>query len=584
MLDLVITNAMIVDHSGIYKADIGIRNGRITGIGKAGNPDVMDGVTQGMIIGAGTEVIAGEGKIVTAGGIDSHVHFICPQLIETALSGGTDDANRRRHGSCHRHRRHHVHSGRVEHPPHAGIRRRISDESGIFGQGQLFLRRAAARADRGGRHRPEAARRLGHDAGGHRLRALRCGRARRAGRHSHRHDQRSGLRAGFDSRVQGTHHSHVSHRRRRRRPRSGHHQRLRRTELPAFLDQSHDAVHRKYAQRASGHADGVPPSEPFDSRRRRVRRIAHPRRNDCRRRRSARSGRDQHDVVGFAGHGAHRRSHHAHLADRRQNEAPARRPARRKIRQRQLARETLRREVHDQSRHRARNRARSRIGGNGKTRGPRALEARVLRREAGNGREGRHDRVVRDGRRQRFDSHAAAGDLPAHVRQLRRRAAFHFADVFVEGRGELGIARHARTEKERRRGEPLPRAYQARHDPQRRAAENRRRSGHLRSARRRSAPDLRAGASFGHGAALFPVLLIAEHVGRRTHHRPLDFPCKPWTICRRRKKTNSFLPGNSADGRAGASRRRRGEKSASPFPRDRCSRPAPFSGLARTGI
>jgi urease subunit alpha len=88
VLDLVITNAMIVDHDGIYKADIGVRNGRIAGIGKAGNPDVMSGVTAGMVIGAGTEVIAGEGKIVTAGGIDAHVHFICPQLVETALSGG----------------------------------------------------------------------------------------------------------------------------------------------------------------------------------------------------------------------------------------------------------------------------------------------------------------------------------------------------------------------------------------------------------------------------------------------------------------------------------------------------------------
>ncbi|HWZ56753.1 MAG TPA: urease subunit alpha [Verrucomicrobiae bacterium] len=87
-LDLVITNAVIVDHGGICKADIGIRNGRIAGIGKAGNPDIMNGVTSGMIIGAGTEVIAGEGKIVTAGGIDAHVHFICPQLVETALSGG----------------------------------------------------------------------------------------------------------------------------------------------------------------------------------------------------------------------------------------------------------------------------------------------------------------------------------------------------------------------------------------------------------------------------------------------------------------------------------------------------------------
>ncbi len=88
VLDVVITNAVIVDHGGVYKADIGIRNGRIAGIGKAGNPDVMSGVTPGMIIGAGTEVIAGEGRIVTAGGIDAHVHFICPQLVETALSGG----------------------------------------------------------------------------------------------------------------------------------------------------------------------------------------------------------------------------------------------------------------------------------------------------------------------------------------------------------------------------------------------------------------------------------------------------------------------------------------------------------------
>ena len=87
-LDLVITNAIIVDHTGIFKADIGIRGNRIAGVGKAGNPDVMSGVTPGMIVGAGTEVIAGENRIVTAGGIDSHVHFICPQLITTALSGG----------------------------------------------------------------------------------------------------------------------------------------------------------------------------------------------------------------------------------------------------------------------------------------------------------------------------------------------------------------------------------------------------------------------------------------------------------------------------------------------------------------
>ncbi len=87
-LDVVVTGAIILDHWGIVKADIGIRGGRIVAVGKAGNPDVMSGVTPGMVIGAGTEVIAGEGKIVTAGGIDAHVHFICPQLAETALSAG----------------------------------------------------------------------------------------------------------------------------------------------------------------------------------------------------------------------------------------------------------------------------------------------------------------------------------------------------------------------------------------------------------------------------------------------------------------------------------------------------------------
>lgn len=84
--DTVITNALIVDHWGIVKADIGLKNGRIAAIGKAGNPDIQPGVD--IVIGASTEIIAGEGMIVTAGGIDSHIHFICPQQIEEALMSG----------------------------------------------------------------------------------------------------------------------------------------------------------------------------------------------------------------------------------------------------------------------------------------------------------------------------------------------------------------------------------------------------------------------------------------------------------------------------------------------------------------
>ena len=86
VVDLVITNALIVDHWGIVKADIGVKDGHIAGIGKAGNPDVQPGVD--IVVGPGTEVIAGEGQIVTAGGIDAHIHFICPQQIEEALMSG----------------------------------------------------------------------------------------------------------------------------------------------------------------------------------------------------------------------------------------------------------------------------------------------------------------------------------------------------------------------------------------------------------------------------------------------------------------------------------------------------------------
>ena len=85
-VDTVLTNALIIDHWGIVKADIGLKGGHIVAIGKAGNPDTMPGVD--IVIGPGTEIISCEGNIVTAGGIDSHIHFICPQQIEEALASG----------------------------------------------------------------------------------------------------------------------------------------------------------------------------------------------------------------------------------------------------------------------------------------------------------------------------------------------------------------------------------------------------------------------------------------------------------------------------------------------------------------
>ncbi|SNT66140.1 urease subunit alpha [Asanoa hainanensis] len=87
-VDTVITGAVVLDHWGVVKADIGIRDGRIVALGKAGNPDTMDGVHPDLVIGPGTEVIAGNGKILTAGAVDSHVHLICPQVLSTALASG----------------------------------------------------------------------------------------------------------------------------------------------------------------------------------------------------------------------------------------------------------------------------------------------------------------------------------------------------------------------------------------------------------------------------------------------------------------------------------------------------------------
>ena len=87
-LDLVITNALVIDHWGIVKGDIGVRDGRIVKVGKAGNPDTMDGVDAELVVGASTEVVAGENLILTAGAVDSHIHFISPQQVYEALSNG----------------------------------------------------------------------------------------------------------------------------------------------------------------------------------------------------------------------------------------------------------------------------------------------------------------------------------------------------------------------------------------------------------------------------------------------------------------------------------------------------------------
>ena len=132
-MDLVITNALIVDYWGIIKADVGIKNGRIAAIGKAGNPDTQQGVD--IVIGPGTEIIAGEGQILTAGGIDAHIHFICPQQIDEALDVGRDDDDRRRHRACDGYKCDDLHAWAVEYSYHAASAGWFSDEFRFVGQG-----------------------------------------------------------------------------------------------------------------------------------------------------------------------------------------------------------------------------------------------------------------------------------------------------------------------------------------------------------------------------------------------------------------------------------------------------------------
>ena len=102
---------MVLDHWGVVKADVGIRDGRIVALGKAGNPDTMDGVHPDLVIGPSTEIIAGNGKILTAGAIDSHVHLICPQILDEALGRRRHHAHRRRHRPGRGHQGHHRHPG-----------------------------------------------------------------------------------------------------------------------------------------------------------------------------------------------------------------------------------------------------------------------------------------------------------------------------------------------------------------------------------------------------------------------------------------------------------------------------------------
>ncbi len=306
-IDLVITNVVVLDWWGVVKADVGVRDGRIVALGKAGNPDITDGVHPELVIGPSTEVLAGEGKILTAGGIDCHVHLICPQILDEALAtgittvvgGGTGPAEGTKATTC---------------TPGAWYLARMLEAIDAWPINVALLAKGntvSAAGARGPAPRRrvglQAARGLGHDAGGdrrlpHGLRPL-----RRAGRDPHRHAERGGLRRRHPRRHRRALDPQLPHRGRGRRPRARHHHGRLPPQRAAVVDQPDPPAHRQHDRRAPRHVDGVPPPQPEGAGGPGVRREPHPSLDDRRRGLAARPRGDLDHRLRQPGDGSRRR-------------------------------------------------------------------------------------------------------------------------------------------------------------------------------------------------------------------------------------------------------------------------------------
>jgi urease subunit alpha len=248
--DTVITNALIVDHWGIVKADVGLKGGHIWGIGKAGNPDVQSGVT--VPIGAATEIIAGEGKILTPGGIDTHIHFICPQQIDEALAsgvttmigGGTGPAAGTSATTCTP-GPWHIHSMLL-------AAEGFAMNLGFLGKGNVSLPDPAREQI----HAGAIGLKLHEDWGTTPAAIDNCLRVAdeldvQVAIHTdtlneYRYPQRIGISGGDGSRHRWAHHSYVSHGRGGRRTRAGHHQDRVLRQCAAEFNQSYPPVHDQH--------------------------------------------------------------------------------------------------------------------------------------------------------------------------------------------------------------------------------------------------------------------------------------------------------------------------------------------------
>ena len=257
-----ITNVVIMDHWGIVRADVGIRAGRIAGIGRSGNPDIADGVDPNLIIGPGTDVISGEGKILTAGGFDSHVHFLSPSQIHEALAAGLTTLGGGGTGPSEGSKATTVTPGAW----HLKQAHRAMDEFPVnlllLGKGNTVSAAAfeeQALAGAGGYKVHEdwgstpaavdAALQGGGGVGAAGRAALGLAERGRVRRQHHRGDGRP-------------EHLGLPRRGGRRRPRAGHPDHRRAAVRAARVDQPDAAAHREHGGRAPGHADGLPPSQP----------------------------------------------------------------------------------------------------------------------------------------------------------------------------------------------------------------------------------------------------------------------------------------------------------------------------------
>ena len=327
-VDTVITNVLIVDHWGIVKADVGIKDGNIHAIGKAGNPDIQPGVT--IVIGPGTEVIAGEGKILTAGGFDTHIHFICPQQVDEALmsgvtsmlGGGTGPAHGTFATTC------------TPGPWHIARMIQAADDFpvnlGFAGKGNASRPAALEEMIKAG----ACALKL-HEDWGTTPAAIDCCLSV-----ADDYDVQVMIHtdtlneSGFVEDTIKAFKGRTIHAFHTEGAGGGHAPDIIKIaglkERAAVVDQSDAALHAKYHRRASRHADGVPPSRSVNRRGSGIRRKPHPQGDDRGGGYPSRHRRAVDDVVGQPGDGPARRSHHPHLADRRQNEEAARPAARRK--------------------------------------------------------------------------------------------------------------------------------------------------------------------------------------------------------------------------------------------------------------